>query len=147
MLLAVVGAHLEGQPLNWQLLERGARKIETARTSNRYRLYALPGTIPPKPGLERVAAGGDAIEVEVWELPVRTFGEIVSEVPPPLAIGSLELADGRWVKGFLCEALAFAGAEEITHHGGWRAYLASCGTALAAQDIKQPASALLCSAC
>jgi allophanate hydrolase len=123
--LAVVGAHLEGQPLNWQLLERGARKIATTSTSANYRLYALPGTVPPKPGLQRVAAGGHAIAVEVWEIPVRSFGEIVAEVPPPLAIGSLELADGQWVKGFLCEAHVLAGAEDISPYGGWHAYLTS----------------------
>jgi allophanate hydrolase len=122
--LAVVGAHLEGQPLNWQLLERGARKVETTRTSKNYRLYALNGTHPPKPGLQRVSRDGYAIEVEVWEMPVRCFGEFVAEVPSPLAIGSLELVDGRWIKGFVCEGRALDGAEEISHYGGWRGYLA-----------------------
>ncbi|GJI90941.1 allophanate hydrolase [Duganella hordei] len=121
--LAVVGAHLEGQPLNWQLLERGARKIESTRTSARYRLHALAGTTPPKPGLERVVEGGAAIAVELWELPLRNFGAVVAEVPAPLGIGSLELADGRWVKGFVCEPYALASARDITHFGGWRAYL------------------------
>ena len=125
VLLAVVGAHLEGQPLNWQLLERGARKVSSTRTAPRYRLYALTGTVPLKPGLERVAEGGAAIEVEVWELPLRTFGDVVAEVPAPLGIGSLELADGSWVKGFICEPFALRGAEEVTQFGGWRAYLAS----------------------
>jgi allophanate hydrolase len=126
--LAVVGAHLEGQPLNWQLLERGARKIASIDTSACYRLYALPGTTPPKPGLIRTAndAGtGHAIAVEVWELPQRRFGEFVADVPAPLAIGSIELADGRWVKGFVCESRAIDGAADISHFGGWRAYLAS----------------------
>jgi allophanate hydrolase len=125
VLLAVVGAHLEGQPLNWQLLERGARKVSSTRTAPCYRLYALTGTVPLKPGLERVADGGSAIEVEVWELPLRTFGDVVAEVPAPLGIGSLELADGSWVKGFICEPFALRGAEEVTQFGGWRAYLAS----------------------
>ncbi|MES2259848.1 MAG: allophanate hydrolase [Pseudomonadota bacterium] len=123
--LAVVGAHLDGQPLNWQLLERGARKLESTKTSGCYRLHALANTQPPKPGLERVADGGAAIEVELWELPLRTFGDVVAEVPAPLAIGSLELADGRWVKGFVCEPFGLKGAQDITRHGGWRAYLAS----------------------
>lgn len=123
--LAVVGAHLQGQPLNWQLLERGARKLAATRTAPHYRLYALPGTVPPKPGLARVAQEGSAIEVEVWEMPLRRFGEFVAEVPAPLAIGSLELADGRWIKGFVCEPAAIAGAEDISRHGGWKAYLAA----------------------
>jgi allophanate hydrolase len=121
--LAVVGAHLQGQPLNWQLLERGARKVMATQTSPQYKLYALPGTVPAKPGLARVAEQGGAIEVEVWELPLRRFGELVAEVPAPLAIGSLELADGRWVKGFVCEPAAIAGAEDISGYGGWRGYL------------------------
>jgi allophanate hydrolase len=122
--LAVVGAHLQGQPLNWQLLERGARKLATTHTSSDYRLYALPGTTPPKPGLARTDQGGHAIEIEVWELPVRRFGEFVAEVPAPLAIGSLQTADGSWIKGFVCEPLAIAGAVDISAYGGWRAYLA-----------------------
>ena len=128
--VAVVGAHLTGQPLNWQLLERGARHIDTIKTSASYRLYALAGTSPPKPGLQRVTDNGSAIEVEVWELPLRTFGELVADVPPPLAIGSLELADGRWVKGFVCEPAGLAHAKDITGFGGWRAFLHSLDPAL-----------------
>lgn len=123
--VAVVGAHLEGPPLNWQLLERGARKCMTTRTSSSYRLYALPETTPPKPGLVRAVDNGCALEVEVWEVPTRYFGEFVADVPAPLAIGSLELDDGRWVKGFVCEPLAIQGAQDISEFGGWRAYLAS----------------------
>jgi allophanate hydrolase len=122
--LAVVGAHLQGQPLNWQLLERGARAIAATHTAPHYKLYALPGTVPPKPGLARVAGQGSAIEIEIWEMPLRRFGEFVAEVPAPLGIGSLELADGRWIKGFVCEPAAIAGAEDISAYGGWRGYLA-----------------------
>lgn len=121
--VAVVGAHLAGQPLNWQLLERGARKVAATHTAPHYRLYALPGTTPPKPGLARVDRDGAAIEVEVWELPLRRFGEFVAGIPAPLGIGSLELADGSWVKGFICEPAAIAGATDISVFGGWRAYL------------------------
>jgi allophanate hydrolase len=121
--LAVVGAHLEGQPLNVQLLERGARKLRLTRTAPGYRLYALPGTTPPKPGLTRVEGGGAAIEVEIWELPLRLFGSFVAEVPAPLGIGSVWLEDGTLVKGFICEPAALAGARDITEFGGWRAYL------------------------
>lgn len=123
--VAVVGAHLEGQPLNWQLLERGARKLCRTRSSAHYRLYALADTVPPKPGLVRVDEGGAAIELEVWELPLRVFGSFVAEIPPPLGIGSVQLEDGRTVKGFICEPAALAGARDITSFGGWRAYLAS----------------------
>ena len=123
--LAVVGAHLDGQPLNWQLLERGARKLETTKTAPHYKLFALPNTTPAKPGLARIAGDGSAIEIEIWEMPVRRFGEFVAEVPAPLAIGSLEVADGRWVKGFVCEPLGLEGATDISHCGGWRAFLAA----------------------
>ena len=123
--LAVVGAHLAGLPLNHQLTERGARLVARTRTAGSYRLYALPGTVPPKPGLVRdPAATGPGIEVEVWELSVAAFGCFDAEVPPPLAIGTVVLADGSTVKGFLCESAAVAGAEDITALGGWRAYMA-----------------------
>lgn len=122
--LAVVGAHLAGQPLNGQLLERGARRLRTTRTAGCYRLYALAGTVPPKPGLAR-AEQGSAIEVEVWELPLRHFGSFVAEIPAPLGIGTVQLEDGSSVKGFICEPAALAGARDITAHGGWRAYLAN----------------------
>jgi len=123
--VAVVGAHLSGFPLNWQLVERGARLLETTRTAPCYRLFALPGTTPPKPGLLRVATGGAAIEVEVWSMPLKNFGRFVAEIAPPLGIGSLLLASGQEVKGFICEASALDGAQDITALGGWRAYAAS----------------------
>jgi len=122
--VAVVGAHLSGMPLNSQLIERGGRLLRTTATAADYRLYALPGTTPPKPGLIRVAAGeGAAIAVEVWSLPVAQYGSFVALIPAPLGIGTLTLADGSLVQGFLCEALALAGAQDITQHGGWRAYM------------------------
>ncbi len=124
ILVAVVGAHLSGQPLNGQLAERGARLVRAARTAPEYRLYALARTVPPKPGLKRVAPGeGAAIEVEVWEMPLDRFGSFVALVPPPLAIGTVVLDDGSAVKGFVCEPCGFDGAADITAHGGWRAYL------------------------
>lgn len=124
--VAVVGAHLSGMPLNGQLTERGARLIAATHTAPDYRLYALPGTVPPKPGLLRVAAGeGAAIALEIWEMPTTHYGSFVALIPAPLGIGSLLLADGRSVQGFLCEALAVAGADDITGLGGWRAYIAA----------------------
>jgi allophanate hydrolase len=123
--IAVVGAHLSGLPLNGQLLERGAVLREATRSAPHYRLYALPGTQPPKPGLQRVAEGGSAIELEVWDMPQSQVGSFLALIPPPLGLGSLQLADGRHVHGFLCEAHALAGARDISAFGGWRAYLAS----------------------
>jgi allophanate hydrolase len=123
--LAVVGAHLSGMPLNGQLVERGARLLASTETAADYRLFALPGTTPPKPGLLRVAPGsGHRIAVEVWEMPVEHYGSFVALIPPPLGIATLTLADGEHVQGFACEALATGGAQEISHLGGWRAYMA-----------------------
>ncbi|MBI1889328.1 MAG: allophanate hydrolase [Burkholderiales bacterium] len=124
--VAVVGAHLSGQSLNWQLIERGARLVRSGRTASRYRLYALPGTTPPKPGLIRSddGAAGCAIEIEVWQMPVRQYGSFVAEIPSPLGIGSLELEDGSSVQGFLCEAWALKDAQDISAYGGWRAFRA-----------------------
>jgi allophanate hydrolase len=123
--VAVVGAHLSGMPRNTQLTEREGRLLQTTTTSADYRFYALPGTTPPKPGLLRVAPGqGAAIAVEVWDMPLRHYGGFVALIPAPLGIGSLELANGERVQGFVCEHAATLGATDITHHGGWRAYLA-----------------------
>jgi allophanate hydrolase len=127
--LAVVGAHLSGQPLNGQLTERDARLVKTTRTLPGYRLYALEGTSPPKPGLVRDEGfEGPGIEVEVWAVPQDQFGGFVAAVVPPLAIGTATLAGGEIVKCFLCEPYALAGALDITSLGGWRAYLTSSKT-------------------
>jgi allophanate hydrolase len=126
MKIAVVGAHLSGLPLNSQLTELGAELVRASRTKPVYRLYALPNTIPAKPGMLRVSepAGERGIELEVWELSAEAFGRLVAAVPPPLVIGTIELEDGEWVKGFLMESYAVGGAHEITKFGGWRQYLA-----------------------
>jgi allophanate hydrolase len=122
--VAVVGAHLSGMPLNAQLAERGARLVAAAQTAPHYRFFALPGTTPPKPGLLRVAPGeGASIALEIWEMPLEHYGSFVALVPAPLCIGTLELAEGGSVQGFLCEARAAEGAQDISHFGGWRAYL------------------------
>ncbi|MGY4830667.1 allophanate hydrolase [Sphaerotilaceae bacterium SBD11-9] len=123
--LAVVGAHLSGLPLNGQLIERGAQLRTPTTTAPQYRLYALPGTVPPKPGLLRVDSGGAAIAVEVWDVPLETIGSFLALIPAPLGLGSVTLADGSSVHGFICEAYALEGAKDITSFGGWRAYLAS----------------------
>jgi allophanate hydrolase len=121
--LAVVGAHLRGQPLNHQLTSRRARFVQQTRTSPYYRLYALPNTQPPKPGLRRVTEKlPHGIEIEIWALDDAAFGSFVAEIPSPLGIGTLELEDGSSVKGFLCEPIALEGAADITSFGGWRGY-------------------------
>lgn len=122
--IAVVGAHLSGMPLNGALRAKGARLLESTVTAPEYKLYALRGGEVEKPGLVRVSAGGTSIEVEVWALPVTGFGAFVAAVPPPLAIGTLRLADGRTVKGFLAEHVGIADCEDISAYGGWRAHVA-----------------------
>ena len=125
--VAVVGAHLTGQPLNGQLQERHARFKRTARTAAGYSFYALANTTPLKPGLVYDGKGQGNIEVEIWEMDEAAFGSFVALIPAPLGIGTVQLADGGPVKGFLCEAHAVSDAEDITHHGGWRAWLTARG--------------------
>lgn len=120
--LAVVGAHLEGMPLHWQLTSRDARSLGPTFTAPTYRLYAMADSIPPKPALVHAQNGGP-IAVEIYELDVAAFGSFVAEVPAPLAIGTVALADGSSVKGFVAEPRAIVGAEDITDLGGWRAFV------------------------
>lgn len=124
MTLAVVGAHMCGLPLNHELTSRGGRFLEAATTAPVYRFYALADGPPARPGMQRVAEGGGAIALELWALPRASMGDFLAGVPSPLAIGTVELADGRKVKGFLVETAGTAGATDITATGGWRAYLA-----------------------
>jgi allophanate hydrolase len=127
MRIAVCGAHLEGEPLNHQLTDRGGRLVARTTTARCYRLYALD-TTPPKPGLVRVDPdddGAGALEVEVWALAPDAFASFVDAVPAPLVIGRVVLADGADVAGFLCEPIAVRDAVDITAFGGWRAYRAS----------------------
>jgi len=133
-LLCVVGAHLSGQPLNHQLIGLDATLVKRTRTAPHYRLFALSGTTPPKPGLLRVPDGdnngpgaqaGCAIAVEVWSLPERNVGAFLARIAPPLCIGNVQLENGQWVKGFLCETIALTGAQDISKFGGWVPYLAA----------------------
>ena len=122
--VAVVGAHLSGMPLNGQLVERGARLLRAAETAPDYRLYALAGTSPPKPGLVRVPPGtGERIALEIWQMPVAHYGSFVALIAPPLGIGTVRLSDGTQVQCFLCESEATRDAQDITHLKGWRAYV------------------------
>ncbi len=138
--IAVVGAHLEGMPLHGQVLAAGARLLARTRTAPCYRLYALSGGPPARPGLVRVQPStrkelspappatvestlGGSIEVEVYAFPTHSIGEFLALIPPPLGLGSLELEDGRWVKGFICEPWGLVGALDVTASGGWRYHL------------------------
>ena len=123
--VAVCGAHLSGLPLNRQLTSRGARLVRSVSSSADYKLYALPGGPPFRPGMVRVAVGGAPIAMEIWELPASEFGSFVAGIPAPLGIGTIVLQEGETVQGFVCEAIASEAAQDITHHGGWRAHLAS----------------------
>lgn len=125
--VAVVGAHLTGMPLNFQLTTRQAVFVEETQTARCYRLFALLDGPIKKPGLMR-AEQGSAITVELWDIPLARFGEFVAEIPAPLGIGSLTLANGRVVKGFICEGSALNSALEITEFGGWRNWLAAQGS-------------------
>jgi allophanate hydrolase len=111
-------------PLNHELASRGALFVESTTTASHYRLYSLANTTPPKPGLLRSDSGA-AIQLELWDVPTAAFGSFVAGVPAPLGIGSVTLADGRQVKGFICEPYALQDARDITEFGGWAAWLAS----------------------
>jgi allophanate hydrolase len=121
--VAVCGAHMSGLPLNHQLTQRGGRLIDSPLSAPHYKLFALPGGPPLRPGMVRVEDGGAAVQLEVWELPEREFGSFVAGIPSPLGIGTVELDDGTFVNGFVCEGYATTLALDITHHGSWRAFL------------------------
>lgn len=120
--VVVCGAHLAGQPLNWQLTERGGELVVSTHTCTKYALYALPDGI--RPALVKLNTQGHAIEVEVWRMPAAAFGSFVSAIPTPLGIGKVELADGRELPGFICDGYGLVGAKDVSHCGGWRAWLA-----------------------
>jgi allophanate hydrolase len=118
--IAVCGAHLSGLPLNSQLTSRGAWLVRSTHTSPVYQMVSLPGGPPWRPGLIRRAAGGGAIEVEIWAVPLPAVGSFLAGIPAPLGLGRVVLGDGSTVCGFVCEAIAAEGAEDITHPGSWR---------------------------
>jgi allophanate hydrolase len=122
--VAVVGAHLSGMPLHGELLSRGAELVAATCTWPTYRLHALAGGPPLRPGLVRVHEGGVAIEVEVYRVPLAEVGALLAQVPAPLALGTVVLASGARVFGYLCETAGLEGAVDISDYGGWRAYLA-----------------------
>lgn len=124
--VVVCGAHLEGLPLNWQLTERGATLKQKTVTAPKYKLYALAGGPPFRPGLAFDETNGSAVEVEVWRMPAAEFGGFVEGIPAPLGIGKVQLAGGSQVSGFICEPCGLEQARDITTFGGWRNYLAQC---------------------
>lgn len=121
--VAVCGAHMSGLPLNPQLTALGGEFVTKTKTAAQYKLYALKGFKPARPGLLRVNADGAAIELEIWKLPIEKYGMFVAGVPSPLGFGTLELLDGSQVQGFLCEAYATFDAVDISHCGGWKNYI------------------------
>lgn len=125
MPVCVVGAHLSGMSLNWQLTSLGGELSRVTKTSENYRLYALKGTVPAKPGIRRVSADGFKLEVEVWDLPIDKVGVFLSMIPSPLGLGRIELEDSEWVTGFVCEEIGYSDAKDVTKFGGWRYYINS----------------------
>ena len=123
--IAVVGAHLTNFPLNKDLLTLGASLAQRTTTSPSYKLYELQDTTPAKPGLARDVQGSK-IEVEIWTMPLGNIGAFLSTIPSPLGLGTIEMEDGSWVKGFICEPYGLEGAKDVTAWGGWRKYKASC---------------------
>ncbi len=121
--IVVCGAHMTGLALNHELVDRGAIWVQSTRTLPEYRLFALAGGPPQRPGLLRVAQQGVAIEVEVWQLPLHAWGDVVTGIPAPLGIGTIRLEQGDWIQGFLCEWIATQDAQDISEYGGWRAWL------------------------
>ncbi len=121
--VAVCGAHMSGLPLNPQLVALGGEFVTKTQTAAQYKLYALNGFTPARPGLLRVKNDGAAIELEVWKLPIEKYGMFVAAVPSPLGFGTLALFDGSQVQGFLCEAYATFDAVDISHYGGWKNYI------------------------
>ncbi len=128
--LVVVGAHMQGMALSPELTRAGGRFLRATTTTRRYRLWALAGMTPPRPGLTRTAAddpAAGAIEAEVWALPEAAFARLTASIPQPLSIGTVELADDTAPKGFLAEAAGTEGAQDITALGSWRRYGAGTG--------------------
>lgn len=119
--LAVCGAHMSGMALNHELTSRGGRLLEATRTAPRYRLYALAGGPPERPGLLRFEKGA-RIDLELWALPKTAVGAFLEGIPAPLSIGTVELENGLKAHGFLVETTGVQGADDITHLGSWRKY-------------------------
>jgi allophanate hydrolase len=124
--IAVCGAHMEGLSLNWQLKDLGAQFVQKSKTSSYYNFFALTNLNPVRPGLLRSSnEAGNAINLEIWRMPKKNFGKFIEYIQPPLCIGSIELENGKWIKGFLCEKSGTADAKDISKIGDWREYINS----------------------
>ena len=123
ILVAVCGAHMQGLPLNAQLCALGGVFVKESSTSANYKLFKLNGFTPARPGLLRVNEHGKSIALEIWQLPIANYGQFVASVPAPLGFGTLTLIDNSIIQGFMCEAYATQDAMDISHLGGWRAFL------------------------
>ena len=122
--IAVCGAHMEGLTLNWQLRDLGAHFVKKSKTSSHYKLFALTNLNPIRPGLLRsFSQDGNTINLEIWRIPKKNFGKFIEYVQAPLSIGSVELEDGKWIKGFLCENSGTINAKNISNIGDWREYI------------------------
>jgi urea carboxylase/allophanate hydrolase len=124
--IAVAGAHLSSFPLNKDLTNLGGTLHKRTKTSPRYKLYELQNTTPAKPGLVRDQRGGRSIEIEIWRIPISNVGSFLETISTPLGLGSIEIEDGTWVKGFICEPYGLEGAKDVTAFGGWRSYRDMC---------------------
>ncbi len=113
---AVCGLHKKDYPLEYQLTELGGEYIGEAATSDKYSIYKLD-TAPVKPGLFK--NGNSSITIELYRISKKAIGLFLSNVKSPLAIGDIELSDGKIVKGFLCESYALDGAVNISEKGGF----------------------------
>jgi len=116
---------MSGLPLNYQLTELEATLVTATKTAGGYRLFNVPDKVPPRPGMVRDSTGIAALELEVWSMPLENFGAFMVQIASPLCIGTVTLEDGSSVYGFLCEPDSLKEAEEITHFGGWRHYIAA----------------------
>ena len=119
----LLGAHMSGLPLNKQVLGLGARFVREVHTAPLYKMIYLPTPAPHRPGIIRVGVGGTSIAAEEWRFPKAALGEFLSTIQQPLGLSQVELSDGRKVHGFVCEAHAAEGAQDISASGGWRGYL------------------------
>lgn len=117
--VAVCGLHMQGYPLEVQMIECGSKYLRTCKTADKYKLFKL-NTNPTKPGLIKVQSGGSSIEVELWEMPLDKLGYFTSLISSPLGMGKVELEDGSEVCGFICEEYGKQDGEDITIFGGWR---------------------------
>ena len=115
MELLVCGAHLDDLPLNWQLQMRNATLKVLTTTASNYRLYALPGGLRPAlVECDESDKNAQAIEVEVWNVPIMHIGSFLAGIPHPLGLGKVKLANGDMVTGFICSQNGLSGATEVT---------------------------------